>query len=120
MSRTRMVLLAAVLAGGSALFTSSGVSAAPIGGSMIYDHATLADPLVLKIHERWESGGGHWRWGSRGDHWRWGSGGGHWRWGSGGGGHWRWGSGGGHWRWGSGGNRCHNRWNSHHHWCNGW
>src|SRR5262245_24360883 len=50
MSRTRMILLAAVLAGGSALFASSGVSAAPINGSMIGDAATLADPLVLKIH----------------------------------------------------------------------
>jgi hypothetical protein len=83
MHRTLIVRL---VAAGIGLAVTSGVSAAPVNGTVIGDLATATDHVTPV---QWD----HWRWGSRGGHWRWGS--------NGYGGHWRWGSHGGHWRWGS-------------------
>jgi hypothetical protein len=74
----RMILITGLTAAGIGLAATSGVSAAPVNGTIIGDLAAATQPVTTVQHWRWGSHG-HWRWGSHG-HWRWGSHGRHWRW----------------------------------------
>jgi hypothetical protein len=58
----RGILLAMLVAAGSASAGTSGVSPLPINGAVIGDAANATSPVETVQHWRWGSRGGHWRW----------------------------------------------------------